>query len=71
MDRYTKITLTVIAGALSVIALQRANILPAFAEADDKPPIKVQICGYYPLDKAYDCAAIRGHPAGLAVIPAN
>lgn len=44
MDFYTKIVLTVIAGALSVIALQNFGAIPARAQAPAPGVSKVALC---------------------------
>ena len=43
MDLYTRIVLTVIAGALSLLVAQNAGILKARADEGDAPA-KVQLC---------------------------
>jgi hypothetical protein len=61
MDRYTKIILTVIAAALSVIALQNTRIVPAFAAQQSAAPVQVQICGINPSAfGAWNCASMVG-----------
>jgi hypothetical protein len=56
-DLYTKFVLTVIALALSAIALQ--NTIPsAFAQANRQPPIKVIICD--PISWTVECAQVNG-----------
>jgi hypothetical protein len=42
MDWYTKSILTVIAAALSTIAIQNSGIIPAYAQ--EPQPMKVQVC---------------------------
>jgi hypothetical protein len=66
MDMYSKCVLTVIALALSVIALQGAGVVPAWAQQQQQP-MKVIICGgredsmahYYCADVVEDNAGQR------------
>jgi hypothetical protein len=70
MDIYTKVVLTIIAIALSVIALREASV-PAFAQSS--APVRVVICGAEANPKAsgqLGCARIltSNHGVGRLLI---
>lgn len=60
MSRYTNIVLTVIAIALSVIALENLVGLPrVFAQSNE--PVRVQICGYAGGTSQFGCANLGAY----------
>jgi hypothetical protein len=68
MDRYSRIVLTVIAVALSAIALQNSGLLPSSKRASFSAPAladtsgdgqKVQICNWDGFGNP-DCARVQG-----------
>ncbi len=60
MDRYTKVILTVIAVALSIIAIQNTGVIPAIAQTN-VIPARVAICNV----SGSQCASITGNGSGL------
>ncbi len=56
MDRYTKVALTVIAIALSMVAVQNTGMIPALAQAG-AIPTRVAICNI----NGSQCASISGN----------
>ncbi|MGP0093075.1 MAG: hypothetical protein ACLPKB_24505 [Xanthobacteraceae bacterium] len=71
MDRYSKIVLTVIAVALSVIALQNSGFVPAWAQ--QARLTQVEICGYYYQDSpntSVGCVSISRDKLKVTADPA-
>jgi hypothetical protein len=59
VDRYTKTVLTVIALALSIIALRDMGVLPATAQSEQLT--RVEVCGQNAINGEPQCAKIWGN----------